>query len=101
MGDRPDSVVTRRRLGDRGSDAKRGSRPGMPRRRVVAGKRVGHLVGCGIIALVLMGWPAPGAAQQVGLDPARRPRVVNGLTTRAYPSAGALLYSQGGQITDA
>jgi hypothetical protein len=73
----------------------------MPRRRVVAGKRVGHLVGWAIVALALACGPAPGRAQQVVLDPARRPRIVNGLTTRAFPSTGALLYSQGGQITDA
>lgn len=39
------------------------------------------------------------AGERARLDPAARPRVVNGVNTHAHPTAGALLYSGGGQIT--
>lgn len=38
-------------------------------------------------------------AERVVLDPTQRPRIVNGIDTHGFPSAGALLYSGGGAIT--
>jgi hypothetical protein len=38
-------------------------------------------------------------AERVVLDPTQRPRIVNGIDTHGFPSAGALLYSYGGPIT--
>ena len=50
---------------------------------------------------VLAAWCiATGArAEQIRLDPAGDPRIVNGVDTHAYPTTGALLFSQGVTIT--
>jgi len=51
-----------------------------------------------LAALGLAGVAA--ATEQVRLDPAVRPRIVNGVTTHAHPTTGALLYSGGVVITE-
>ena len=51
-----------------------------------------------LAALGLAG--AAAATEQVRLDPAVRPRIVNGVTTHAHPTTGALLYSGGVAITE-
>ena len=43
---------------------------------------------------------AASATEQVRLDPTARPRIVNGVTTHAHPTTGALLYSGGVVITE-
>lgn len=43
-----------------------------------------------VLATLLLGQPA--RAERAAVDPARRPRIVNGLTTHGYPTTGALLY---------
>jgi Trypsin/Bacterial pre-peptidase C-terminal domain len=42
------------------------------------------------LATLLLGQSA--RAERAAVDPARRPRIVNGLTTHGYPTTGALLY---------
>ncbi len=73
----------------------------MPRCRVVGKRRVGRAVVWSAVlsAAALLALPAIGRSESVKLDSSLRPRIVNGLPTRAYPSVGALLYSQGGPIT--
>jgi hypothetical protein len=43
---------------------------------------------------------AAAASERVRLDPAARPRIVNGINTHAFPTTGALLYGGGAVITD-
>jgi hypothetical protein len=56
------------------------------------------VVRAGIVGLTLM-LATAARAERVALDPANHPRIVHGLDTHAFPTAGALLYSQGGAIT--
>ena len=58
-------------------------------RAMAASAAVGLLLAAPLVAL----------AERVELDASLRPRIVNGLTTHGYPTTGALLFSQGGQIT--
>ena len=51
-----------------------------------------------VAALCLAGVAA--ATERVRLDPTVRPRIVNGVTTHAHPTTGALLYSGGGVIDE-
>jgi hypothetical protein len=52
-----------------------------------------------LTALTAVGLAAAVRADRVVLDPSRRPRIVNGIDTHGFPSAGALLYSGGVPIT--
>ena len=51
----------------------------------------------GVLAMLLLGSGA--RAERMRIDPAHRPRVVNGIDTHGFPTTGALLYSGGGSIT--
>lgn len=53
--------------------------------------RLGALAALGLATVA-------GAGEQVRLDPAARPRIVNGVNTHAHPSVGALLYGGGAAI---
>ena len=57
-------------------------------RRLMARARIATTV------LALLVASSAGAAH-ISLDPARRPRIVNGLDTHGYPTVGALLHGSG------
>lgn len=54
----------------------------------------------GMVACLLVAALPAMASEKVRLDPAARPRIVNGLNTHAFPTTGALLYADGAVITD-
>ena len=71
----------------------------MPRRAEGQGGRHTRAWPWGAALAALCAVGVASASEGVRLDPAARPRVVNGVNTHAHPTAGALLYSGGGQIT--
>jgi hypothetical protein len=59
-----------------------------------AGRRAVWLATLALLILT----PRAARAERIGAE--LRPKIVNGLATRAYPNAGALLYSGGGPINE-
>lgn len=72
----------------------------MTMRRRARGRSRRHVWAGGLMLAATALAAAAGASERVRLDPAARPRIVNGITTHAFPTTGALLYAGGAVIDD-